>query len=304
MDWFRHYHGLVTDPKLHRVSRSAKVSRAVVIAAWCAILEAASQASNRGVAADIDADSLSFLIDERSNTCERVLKALREFGLINDGNEVTKWVKHQPADATASERMRRYRARRAVNGDGPNGGGERHDDRNEDEQLRNERNAPVTQRNSVTTREEQNQTQNTYPPLLSERHPLPPTATVVPFRLAEPEPQERPPKPQRRPPQPKRSLPEGWQPRSEHRHFAQELGLNDEQFWLETEHFINDTSGDKPKYLYADHDRAFKTWLINTRKFGLARPPGHRDHPGGRGPRPDSVSGALAACLARRSGVG
>jgi hypothetical protein len=36
MHWFRYYHGLCTDPKLHRVARAAQVRRHVVIAAWCA----------------------------------------------------------------------------------------------------------------------------------------------------------------------------------------------------------------------------------------------------------------------------
>lgn len=82
MDWFRHYHGLCTDPKLHRVSRAAGVNRAVVIAAWCAILEEASSANERGSVASIDAVSLAFLIDVKPHVAGRVLDAIKAAGML------------------------------------------------------------------------------------------------------------------------------------------------------------------------------------------------------------------------------
>ena len=103
MDWFRHYHGLCTDPKLHRVAKAAKVSRGLVIAAWCAILETASQNDPRGTAEDIDDASLAFMIDIKPGVAGRILQAIRAAGLIDDEGTVAAWSKLE-----GSEVLTRY----------------------------------------------------------------------------------------------------------------------------------------------------------------------------------------------------
>ena len=54
MKWFRWYHGTVDDRKWLVVSRYCGQSRAVVLAVWCALLEFASQAEERGSIAAFD----------------------------------------------------------------------------------------------------------------------------------------------------------------------------------------------------------------------------------------------------------
>lgn len=102
MEWFRHYHGLCTDPKLHKISRNAKVSRAIIIAAWCAVLEHASQQEIRGDVSDIEPADLAFLIDQKPSVAQRIWDAILASDLIVDGR-VAAWEKYAPI-----ERMTRH----------------------------------------------------------------------------------------------------------------------------------------------------------------------------------------------------
>jgi hypothetical protein len=115
MDWFRHYHGLCTDPKLHRIARTAKVSRGLVIAAWCAILETASQNDPRGLADDVDETALAFLIDVKPGVAGRILEAIRATGLIDEEGHVAAWNKRQRASDDVAVRVAKHRERTPVN---------------------------------------------------------------------------------------------------------------------------------------------------------------------------------------------
>lgn len=56
MQWFRHYHGLLSDPKFGSIARRTGQPRERVVFVWLSILESASEAKDRGiVATDIDA---------------------------------------------------------------------------------------------------------------------------------------------------------------------------------------------------------------------------------------------------------
>ena len=94
MDWFRHYHGLCTDPKLHRVAVAARVRRSVVIAAWCAVLEIADRGKPHGSVDLLDAAVLSFMIDASARLAGRIITGLRDEGLIVD-NAITYWRDHE-----------------------------------------------------------------------------------------------------------------------------------------------------------------------------------------------------------------
>ena len=157
MDWFRHYHGLVTDPKLHKVSRKAKVRRSVVIAAWCAILETASQSAVRGCAEDIDADTLAYLIDETPAVAGRVLEALQALDLLDGHGVVSAWSKRQRESDDVASRVRDHRRRkqpRLKTDDAPSGNAL---ENNETEPVRN-----VTE--TRQNRSEQKRTESYHPP--------------------------------------------------------------------------------------------------------------------------------------------
>lgn len=115
MKWFRWYHGTVDDRKWLVISRRSGQDRAVVIAVWCALLEFASQAEERGCVRDFDCESLDALLDARDGACASVLAALVEKGLVRDGR-LSAWDKRQPRreDEGAAERQRRRRQRLAL----------------------------------------------------------------------------------------------------------------------------------------------------------------------------------------------
>ena len=113
MDWFRHYHGLCTDPKLHKVARSAGVSRGLVIAAWCALLESASSSNERGRIDDMDGVSLGFLIDVKPHIATRILTAIQAAKMVDEDGRIAAWDRRQRGsdDAAGRKRIQRDRER-------------------------------------------------------------------------------------------------------------------------------------------------------------------------------------------------
>lgn len=91
MQWFRVYHGISTDPKLHKVARAAKVNRGLIIGAWIAILETASQSDPRGSCRDLDDESLAFMVDVSKAVAGRILEAMRWAGMIDEYGTVRAW---------------------------------------------------------------------------------------------------------------------------------------------------------------------------------------------------------------------
>ena len=82
MKWFRWYHGTVDDRKWLVVSRHCGQSRAVVLAVWCALLEFASQAEERGSIAAFDCESLDALLGVEDGVCAAVMRAFVRKGLV------------------------------------------------------------------------------------------------------------------------------------------------------------------------------------------------------------------------------
>jgi 5-methylcytosine-specific restriction endonuclease McrA len=95
MDWWRAYHGLCTDPKLHRVARSIHVSRGLVVAGWVAICETASAHEPRGSIGELDAVSLAFLIDVKPHVATKILDGFRAAKMLDDAGNVVAWTKRQ-----------------------------------------------------------------------------------------------------------------------------------------------------------------------------------------------------------------
>lgn len=115
MEWFRWYHGACSDAKWPIIARKAKVSVGVVVSVWAALLEYASQDDERGSIEGFDGETYDALYGYEDGTCDAVLNAMMEKGLICGGC-ICAWRKRQPVrereESTNAERQRRYRERK------------------------------------------------------------------------------------------------------------------------------------------------------------------------------------------------
>ncbi len=112
MEWFRVYHGTCQNPKLHKASRLAGVSRALVIAVWIAVLEKASKAEERGDLSGLDPDEVAFVTGVKPKTASAIIAAMIDVDLIVDGRPKG-WDDRQPAGDDAAARKRAQRERLA-----------------------------------------------------------------------------------------------------------------------------------------------------------------------------------------------
>ncbi|MDE1141294.1 MAG: hypothetical protein PW999_16805 [Paraburkholderia tropica] len=124
MDWFRWWHGTVTDPKFQWVARRAGQSVSNVIAVWACLLECGSTATQsnagqrRGNVASFDCSDIDVLLGLPDSAVQSIFDAMVEKGLIIDGR-LASWDTRQPKredsgnpDTNAlsnTERSRRYR---------------------------------------------------------------------------------------------------------------------------------------------------------------------------------------------------
>lgn len=120
MDWFRWWHGTLTDPKFRWVARKSGCSFTSVIALWVALLERASAATNgdasvtRGDVTGFDCDAHDALLDVEDGTCAKILEAFVDKGLISEGR-IAAWEKRQAKrEDSSAERTRAYRERKAA----------------------------------------------------------------------------------------------------------------------------------------------------------------------------------------------
>lgn len=118
VEWWRAWHGMVTDPKWQLVAKTASVTSVTsvtpghVCAIWTALCERASQSRPRGAIAGFDAEVLAVAFDWPVDLVESVVAALREKRLI-DGDQLAAWHERQPvtSDPTAKARKQRQRER-------------------------------------------------------------------------------------------------------------------------------------------------------------------------------------------------
>ena len=87
--WYKAYVGTAQDSKIAEIAFIAEVSRSVAIATWHVILEAAAEAQEDG-RFTTTARRIAVLLGEPPAALERVLSAMIELGLIEDG-KVAKW---------------------------------------------------------------------------------------------------------------------------------------------------------------------------------------------------------------------
>lgn len=92
------------------------MSVGVVVSVWAALLEYASQDEERGSVAGFDGETYDALYGYEDGTCDAVLEAMTEKGLICDGC-ICAWRKRQPdgereeRGKLSTERVRRFRER-------------------------------------------------------------------------------------------------------------------------------------------------------------------------------------------------
>lgn len=121
--WFRSWHGAPTDPKWLFLAAKAGVRPCHVAYTWWALLDHASQSTDRGYIGDFDQETFAHFAGLEASHVSRIVTTLTEKGMIVDG-KIAQWVKRQPKreDETAGDRKRRQRAKNG--GNPPNGGGD------------------------------------------------------------------------------------------------------------------------------------------------------------------------------------
>lgn len=112
MDWFRSHHGAPTDPKWLLIAKRANVRPIHVIGTWWALLDYASQHSERGSIDGFDTETFALFAGLDDEHVSRIVTSLRDKGLIV-GDQIAQWGKRQPKreDETAGARKRRERAK-------------------------------------------------------------------------------------------------------------------------------------------------------------------------------------------------
>jgi hypothetical protein len=119
MDWFRWWHGTLTDPKFQWVARKSGQSFPSVIALWVALLERASSVTQgdasvtRGDVSGFDCDDHDVLFGLDDGCCAQIYAAFAAKGMLAN-NVITNWEKRQPKrEDSSAERTRAYRDRKS-----------------------------------------------------------------------------------------------------------------------------------------------------------------------------------------------
>ncbi len=119
MEWFRVYHGMVSDDKWSLIARKSGQPRAFVVAVWAMLLEIASQDEERGSVEAFDPEVADALFDMPDGAAQAIYDALcsGKNPRIADGC-ILSWEKRQPQrereDGGSAERVRRYRERKRL----------------------------------------------------------------------------------------------------------------------------------------------------------------------------------------------
>lgn len=110
--WFRSWHGAPTDPKWLGIARKAGVAPGIVAALVWALLDRASQATERGSIAGYDADGLACFMGCETDEVEAVIALMHDKGILT-GDTFTGWEKHQPKrEDNSADRVKEHRERK------------------------------------------------------------------------------------------------------------------------------------------------------------------------------------------------
>lgn len=118
MEWFRWYHGAISDPKWPLIARKSGQNIGTVVSIWAALLEFASQAENRGSASGFDCETVDALYGYEDGTTETVCNAMKRHGLLSETHVIVSWSKRQvkrEREDNSNERVKRYRESKKVN---------------------------------------------------------------------------------------------------------------------------------------------------------------------------------------------
>ncbi|WP_296441299.1 hypothetical protein [Rhizobium sp. 60-20] len=111
-DWFRSWHGAPTDPKWLGIARRAGVAPGIAVAVAWALMDRASQASDRGSISGYDAEGLAYFYGCEPEQVDAIVAAMTDKGMIADGR-FSSWEKRQPKrEDGAAERAREWRERK------------------------------------------------------------------------------------------------------------------------------------------------------------------------------------------------
>lgn len=122
MEWFRWYHGTVSNPKLALIAKKAGQSRPVTIAVWAALLEQASKSDLRGDVSNFDVETIAVALDIEEDAINAIIAAMTAKGMIAD-QRIAQWEARQPQrEDPSTERVRAFRERQKrdeTNGNAP-----------------------------------------------------------------------------------------------------------------------------------------------------------------------------------------
>ena len=110
-DWFRSWHGAPTDPKWLGIARRVDLPAGIVAAVAWALMDRASQSSDRGSIAGYDAEALGAFFGCEPEQVEAIVSAMTDKGMVVDGR-LAAWEKRQPKrEDSSTKRVRRHRER-------------------------------------------------------------------------------------------------------------------------------------------------------------------------------------------------
>lgn len=111
MDWFRSHHGAPTDPKWRAIAKRANCRPGEVAAIFWAMLDFASQHTDRGSVIGFDAEIIAAAYDFEEDTILAVIAVLEEKGITQNGR-LAQWERRQPKrEDDSTERVRAFRKR-------------------------------------------------------------------------------------------------------------------------------------------------------------------------------------------------
>ena len=90
MEWFRWYHGAISDPKWPLIARKSGQNIGTVVSIWAALLEFASQSHPRGSVENFNAEETDALFGYNFGTTALVIEVMKSSGFVANGCVVSR----------------------------------------------------------------------------------------------------------------------------------------------------------------------------------------------------------------------